>query len=102
MWDQLLDNIRADDLARHLPRCSGRASQPRAPQPVSAGSPEAVRVPVGAAAGAGGARPMNLRENRPDSAAVPAAKVNGKKVGRNDPCYCGSGKKFKRCHGIGA
>jgi hypothetical protein len=22
-----------------------------------------------------------------------------KKVGRNDPCYCGSGKKFKYCHG---
>jgi len=22
-----------------------------------------------------------------------------KKVGRNDPCYCGSGKKFKQCHG---
>jgi len=21
------------------------------------------------------------------------------KVGRNDPCWCGSGKKFKRCHG---
>ena len=21
-------------------------------------------------------------------------------VGRNDPCWCGSGKKFKRCHGI--
>ncbi len=21
------------------------------------------------------------------------------KVGRNDPCPCGSGKKFKRCHG---
>ena len=21
------------------------------------------------------------------------------KVGRNDPCYCGSGKKFKKCHG---
>jgi preprotein translocase subunit SecA len=20
-------------------------------------------------------------------------------VGRNDPCPCGSGKKFKRCHG---
>jgi preprotein translocase subunit SecA len=20
-------------------------------------------------------------------------------VGRNDPCWCGSGKKFKRCHG---
>jgi preprotein translocase subunit SecA len=21
------------------------------------------------------------------------------KVGRNEPCYCGSGKKFKNCHG---
>ncbi|MFM2207258.1 MAG: hypothetical protein RL213_1233 [Bacteroidota bacterium] len=24
------------------------------------------------------------------------------KVGRNDPCPCGSGKKFKNCHGVGA
>lgn len=23
----------------------------------------------------------------------------GQKIGRNDPCYCGSGKKFKHCHG---
>lgn len=21
------------------------------------------------------------------------------KIGRNDPCHCGSGKKFKQCHG---
>jgi len=26
------------------------------------------------------------------------AKV-GDKIGRNDPCHCGSGKKFKKCHG---
>ena len=25
--------------------------------------------------------------------------VNREKVGRNDPCPCGSGKKFKKCHG---
>ena len=25
--------------------------------------------------------------------------VKPKKVGRNDPCPCGSGKKYKRCHG---
>ncbi len=25
--------------------------------------------------------------------------VNSDKVGRNDPCPCGSGKKYKRCHG---
>lgn len=23
-------------------------------------------------------------------------------VGRNDPCPCGSGQKFKKCHGAGA
>ena len=23
----------------------------------------------------------------------------GPKVGRNDPCHCGSGKKYKHCHG---
>lgn len=21
------------------------------------------------------------------------------KLGRNDPCFCGSGRKFKKCHG---
>ena len=25
--------------------------------------------------------------------------VKGDKVGRNDPCPCGSGKKYKNCHG---
>lgn len=31
----------------------------------------------------------------------PAAPVKreGPKLGRNDPCHCGSGKKFKKCHG---
>ena len=24
---------------------------------------------------------------------------NEKKIGRNDPCPCGSGRKFKHCHG---
>jgi preprotein translocase SecA subunit len=28
-----------------------------------------------------------------------SAKREGEKVGRNDPCPCGSGKKYKRCHG---
>ena len=30
------------------------------------------------------------------AAAVPSG---SKKIGRNEPCYCGSGKKYKRCHG---
>ena len=26
-------------------------------------------------------------------------KIAGKKIGRNEPCTCGSGKKFKHCCG---
>ncbi len=35
----------------------------------------------------------------PLSAGGPVAQATSDKVGRNDPCPCGSGKKFKRCHG---
>jgi preprotein translocase subunit SecA len=35
-----------------------------------------------------------------DAAQAPQPFVRaGQKVGRNDPCPCGSGKKFKQCHG---
>ena len=27
---------------------------------------------------------------------------NAPKVGRNDPCPCGSGRKYKKCHGAAA
>lgn len=29
----------------------------------------------------------------------PALPSVSKKIGRNEPCYCGSGKKFKKCCG---
>ena len=32
-------------------------------------------------------------------ASKPAQRRTGEKVGRNDPCPCGSGKKYKKCHG---
>jgi preprotein translocase subunit SecA len=33
----------------------------------------------------------------------PKTVVNSEpKIGRNDPCFCGSGKKYKKCHGIEA
>jgi preprotein translocase subunit SecA len=45
-------------------------------------------------AGTGGAAPP------PPQAAPPQATVtrDRPKLGRNDPCYCGSGKKYKNCH----
>lgn len=37
---------------------------------------------------------------RPKAAPAPQAPVrNERKVGRNEPCPCGSGKKYKHCHG---
>jgi preprotein translocase subunit SecA len=30
---------------------------------------------------------------------VETVRRDGEKVGRNDPCPCGSGKKYKKCHG---
>lgn len=40
----------------------------------------------------------NKQEQGEEVAAQPF-KRDGKKVGRNDPCPCGSGKKYKHCHG---
>jgi preprotein translocase subunit SecA len=49
---------------------------------------------------AAGGKPQIKRPNAPDpEALVPIVKEQHEKVGRNDPCWCGSGKKFKFCHG---
>ncbi|MDD7089898.1 MAG: preprotein translocase subunit SecA [Bacteroidales bacterium] len=47
-----------------------------------------------------------MRTNRNDLSTNGEQKANapvvaGKKIGRNDPCPCGSGKKYKYCHGRG-
>ncbi|HWB84033.1 MAG TPA: preprotein translocase subunit SecA [Bryobacteraceae bacterium] len=36
-----------------------------------------------------------------DGSTSPKQVLSGQKVGRNDPCPCGSGKKYKKCHGAG-
>jgi len=47
------------------------------------------------------ARPVSY--NRGEDAGTPqTVKRDAKKVGRNDPCPCGSGKKYKKCHGANA
>jgi preprotein translocase subunit SecA len=47
-----------------------------------------------------------LRAQHPSSADSQAAGRTvvreGRKVGRNEPCPCGSGKKYKKCHGVAA
>ena len=44
-------------------------------------------------------RPQQLAFSHGDGSSPAPAKRNAKKVGRNDPCPCGSGKKFKKCCG---
>ncbi len=56
------------------------------------------------AKGLGGKEQRNLSYSAPDesgdaqSTAAPQART-GNRPGRNQPCYCGSGKKYKVCHG---
>ncbi|HEY5495469.1 MAG TPA: SEC-C metal-binding domain-containing protein, partial [Candidatus Limnocylindrales bacterium] len=38
-------------------------------------------------------------EARSDATKGTGPNPAGAKLGRNDPCYCGSGLKFKKCHG---
>ncbi len=45
------------------------------------------------------AAPGSARENAGAAAAQAGTVRNSDKVGRNDPCPCGSGKKYKQCHG---
>jgi preprotein translocase subunit SecA len=56
-------------------------------------------------------RAASLKFTGPNQGAAPAGEEDGKvktvvrdqpKVGRNEPCPCGSGKKYKKCHGIAA
>ncbi|MGE0361191.1 MAG: preprotein translocase subunit SecA [Vicinamibacterales bacterium] len=53
---------------------------------------------------AGGFPPPQTSAPRParsggDDAPVTTVKRDEPKIGRNDPCWCGSGKKYKKCHG---
>jgi preprotein translocase subunit SecA len=51
---------------------------------------------AGTITGSSGGASAITAASRPDGATVVRA---GAKVGRNDPCPCGSGKKYKHCHG---
>ena len=88
MWDQLLDNIRSA-VSRQIFHAR-LVAQPRLAPAI----------------------PRNVHESGPgdpdgddssgDGTATATRQARVKKVGRNEPCPCGSGKKYKRCHGKAA
>jgi preprotein translocase subunit SecA len=64
----------------------------------TAGTPDVDNVAPGA--GAAGP-PVGGRGRAPVGRGKGSPVVKGEKVGRNDPCPCGSGKKYKKCCGAG-
>jgi preprotein translocase subunit SecA len=56
-----------------------------------------------AAADAGGAEAAAYTGGEEEIQAMPVVEQRrvdqSEQIGRNDPCWCGSGKKFKKCHG---
>ncbi len=78
------------DVQRAMPERRTDYSQYRATKEGSDAVSDNARAQRAAAAGAGTA----ARQPRIPVTAAP-------KIGRNDPCPCGSGKKYKNCHGRG-
>ncbi len=90
-----------------LQRVDAPAAAASAPAPAGGNGP-APSVPAGAAKkprrtieSGGGAEAQGSAGNGDGSSGGEAKPVrrNEPKVGRNDPCPCGSGKKYKKCHG---
>jgi preprotein translocase subunit SecA len=74
------------------------------PQQVAAEGEEPEQLAATGTDGARPARPPRTARPRPAVAATATASGDGQpenwgKVGRNAPCPCGSGKKYKHCHG---
>jgi preprotein translocase subunit SecA len=78
---------------------------PRRPSPMTTNNPSAAGIPAFA-----GARSTNSvpEEETPRPArtggddVIKTVRREEPKVGRNDPCPCGSGRKYKKCHGAAA
>jgi preprotein translocase subunit SecA len=115
-WIFLYQPVPAAEAAGAEPSGDGGAPA-GAPAPARGPSPARVHEPELALAGARNL-PRNLTFNDPTEAPsafaraepreargggdeVQTVRREGKKVGRNEPCPCGSGKKYKKCHGAG-
>ena len=77
-------------------------ARPRQPLILSGPAEEPVSAFAGATRSAVAAPPAPNRQPPRvggDDAVVKTVRRDQPKVGRNDPCPCGSGKKYKKCHG---
>ncbi|CAE6699797.1 preprotein translocase subunit SecA [Nitrospira defluvii] len=80
MFSSMMERIKSDVLERMFRVQAVRGEQPPPPAPEPTPPPRMVL-------------------NRSDEPTPQPAQSQADKTGRNDPCPCGSGKKFKKCHG---
>ena len=108
IFDRMIDDIRQEIASRlHLVRIQvAPPDQTRKPVSRSYATAQSAShssmasfgaSSYGTTSGDGGAAPM-AAASRPEGATVVRSHP---KVGRNDPCPCGSGRKYKQCHGRG-
>ncbi len=103
MFEDLMHDIQSTFTERFL-KIQVSAEPPRheppppPPAPVSIGSDDMFAGPVRHASGSAPAAAATVT-----STLGPIGRSVGTvpEVGRNDPCPCGSGKKYKKCHGAG-
>ncbi|NOU11659.1 MAG: preprotein translocase subunit SecA [Nitrospira sp.] len=82
----MMDRVKSDTLDRlfHVQAVRHEGEEPAPPpQPIISNPPPKLTL---------------NRGDEPITAQAPAQRTENK-VGRNDPCPCGSGKKYKKCHG---
>jgi preprotein translocase subunit SecA len=118
LFSSLMDRIDLE-VAERLMKTEIRVEAPTAPPPGLASRPARVPLPGAPAPGpipgrvpVGSSLPEGARLSRgsatpfagpqPAAARTAAPVTKGPSVGRNDPCPCGSGKKYKKCHGANA
>ena len=96
MFERLLDSI-DDDYLRYITHIEAAPQEPDRGADLSQASYESQAEPESPVAYA-----LTAEEQAAMAEPVvntPVVKSAQEKVGRNEPCWCGSGKKFKFCHG---
>src|SRR5216117_3466225 len=106
MFNELRDRIEASIVANVYRVQVQRNAPPSPAPPLVRQVTESGPGEVDGSNGAGrGATPQQRRAaplaaaSAPVPAGAAASAAAQHKIGRNDPCWCGSGKKYKRCHG---
>ncbi len=97
LFEELMRAIREEYLKRLFRvelRAEANVPRPRAPRRMVAQHAEAMAFGGGPAAAEAEAE----LTSGGDAAPRPVPVRSGPRVGRNDPCPCGSGKKYKKCH----